>query len=174
MTQYYFEITRAVFTIYVVLLLAAAIFDAWKFIIPNWLSLVLVLLFVATALVSPFGVDWLSHLAAAGIVLLCGFVLYCFKIFGAGDIKLMTAVALWAGLADLPEFLIDVALFGGFLALFLIVLRRAIFMLLAQPWWRGSTELPRVLVNGEAIPYGVGIAAGAIYVGNSLPLLGNV
>jgi prepilin peptidase CpaA len=174
MTAYYFEITKALFTIYVVLLVAAGAFDAWKFIIPNWLSLVLALLFVAAGLASPFGVDWLSHLGAGAAVLVGGFLLYSFKrILGAGDVKLMTAVALWTGFAHLLDFLLVVAFFGGVLAIALIVGRQIAVALLVQSWWKGGRALPRILVSGEAVPYGIAVAAGGIFVAGSLPLLGN-
>jgi hypothetical protein len=32
--------------------------------------------------------------------------------------------------------------------------------------------MPRVLLQGEPVPYGVGIAAGGIWLGMKLPLLG--
>ena len=68
MEAYYLEITKIGFYLYVFLLVMAAVFDAWKFIIPNVLSVALIGLFLVLATASPFPVKWWSHLGAAVIV----------------------------------------------------------------------------------------------------------
>ena len=172
MDALYVNLLYGVFGLYSVLLVVAAVFDSWKFIIPNAVSVALVALFVVTALILPFDVDWLSHLGAALAVFAGGAVLYGFGKLGAGDVKLMTAVALWAGLTELPDFLLYVALGGGALALGLMALRRILLGLqIALPRF-GKIKLPRALLTAEPIPYGLAIAPGAIYLGDSLPHLG--
>lgn len=171
MEAYYFLITKAAFYLYIVLLLSAAICDIWRFVIPNLLSIVLIGLFVLVAAVSPFPVDWLSHLGAALGFFVVGFGLYAAKALGAGDVKLLAAVSLWAGLDRLLDLLLFVALAGGALSIFLIVLRRFLpgFLLAIRA---ENTKLPTVLLAGEPVPYGVGIATGAIFIATSLPVLG--
>ena len=97
----------------VIMLLAAGVFDVWRtFIIPNVISAVLVVAFVPAALLLPLSGPWWSYPAAAVIVFGVGLVGYSFKIMGAGDIKLLTAVSLWAGLGQLFAFLVLVAICG--------------------------------------------------------------
>jgi prepilin peptidase CpaA len=174
MEAYYLEITRIGFYLYILLLVVAAAFDAWKFIIPNVLSVALIGLFLVVATATPFPVNWWSHVGAAVVFFAGGLVLYRFRILGAGDIKLITSVALWAGFEHLPVLILGVALAGGALSLFLIILRRVIVSVLVQLKSSKNPTLPRILLVGEAVPYGVGIAAGAIWLSSSLPLLGGL
>lgn len=156
----------------VIMLLAASVFDVWRFIIPNVISAVLVVAFVPAAVLLPLSEPWWSYPAAAVIVFGVGLVGYSFKIMGAGDIKLLTAVSLWAGLGELPVFLVFVAICGGVLALALIILRRVLFLGMASFAPLHGVRLPRILVSGEAVPYGVAIAAGGIVLVLTLPYLG--
>jgi prepilin peptidase CpaA len=153
------------------LLAAAALFDACKFVIPNWISLALVGLFVGAGLVYPPGIDWLSHLGAMGLVLLGTLLLYRFRFLGGGDLKLLVAAGLWAGLGQLPQLLIWTAIAGGVFALGLIVLRRLLTGALVAQSAFEQVALPRFLLPGEQIPYGVAIAAGGIWLARDLPLL---
>src|SRR3546814_14462808 len=84
----------------------------------------------------------------------------------------MTAVSLWAGLDALPQLLLWTALAGGAFALGLIVLRRLLGGLLVVQPFAETVTLPRLLLPGEAIPYGVAIAIGGILVARNLPHLG--
>src|SRR3546814_2389693 len=98
-------------------------------------------------------------------------VAYRFGVVGGGDLKLMTAVSLWAGLDALPQLLLWTALAGGAFALGLIVLRRLLGGLLVVQPFAETVTLPRLLLPGEAIPYGVAIAIGGILVARNLPHL---
>ena len=158
----------------VVLLVVAACFDLTRFIIPNFISATLVVLFMAAAILLPINEPWWSYPAAAVIVFAVGLVMYRFNILGAGDVKLLTAVALWAGMAQLPYLLIFVAIIGGVLAVLLILLRRLLFLLGASFAPLGRLSLPKVLVTGEPVPYGIAIAAGGIWLSFYLPYLGGL
>lgn len=172
MAAYYSEITSGAFYLYVILLLIAAVTDIWKFIIPNLLSLAVIALFVALALMQPFPVAWGSHLGAAALFFAGGLLLYRFNILGAGDVKLLTALSLWAGFSHLLDLLLGVALCGGGLALALIIGRKVFFSLVLLGSAPESRTIPRVLLQGEPVPYGVGIAAGGIWLGSKLPIFG--
>src|SRR5210317_1429760 len=102
---------------FICLLFIAVCYDIYKFLIPNIISICVFLLFFPAAYFSPSPVQWAGHLAAAGGVLMVGAVLFHFNWLGGGDVKLLTAVALWTGLQTLPIYLITVALAGGLLAL---------------------------------------------------------
>ena len=162
---------------YLFLLVMAGVCDALQYKIPNKISVALVVVFFLSAgltyWTSPYPVHMLSHLAAAAIVFVVGLPLFFFRVFGAGDIKLLTAVALWAGLDLLPNVLIYVAILNGVVALVLIGGRRALFLVLAHPRFPDGINLPRVLTTGEPVPYGIGIAAGSIVLAvfDKLPLL---
>lgn len=164
-------VTYIAFGLYMVLLAIAAATDIWVFKIPNWVSAMLFLLFFPVALLSPGEIDWLSHLGAALAVFVGGIVLYVLRWFGAGDVKLMTAVAIWAGFPHLLAFLFYVTLAGGVLAVFLLTLRFAIPRLPLSQTATGPRNLPQALTKGGRVPYGVAISAGSIFLGFVLPLL---
>ncbi len=176
MDQYYLTIFYVASGLYTLLLCTAAAFDAWKFIIPNAITVALMALFVATSLLLPFDMswrDWASHFGAAGLVLAGGAVMFAFNKLGGGDVKLITAVAFWAGIEHLADLLLYIAVAGGALAIGLMVVRRVLIAVMTA----GSLTklaLPRVLLSGEPIPYGLAIAPSAIFVGTELPQLGVV
>ena len=174
MDQSYLTIFYIASGLYTLLLCIAAAFDSWKFIIPNAITVALIALFVVTALLLPDDMgwrDWLSHVGAAGAVLAGGAVLFAFNKMGGGDVKLMTAVAFWAGFEYLADLLLYIALAGGALAIVLIIVRRVLFGLMTAA---SLTKLavPRMLLSGEPVPYGLAIAPSAIFLGTRLPQLG--
>lgn len=160
------------FGVYAALLLTAAIFDLARFTIPNTVVVGLVVLFPAAALILPLDPEWSSRAGAAVAVFLAGLAAYRFGALGAGDVKLLTAVSLWAGFELLPPLLLYTALSGGVLALLLVVLRS---VLVAAAVWRpfgNAVAVPRVLMTGAHIPYGVAIASGAILIAGRHPYFG--
>jgi prepilin peptidase CpaA len=142
-------------------LLFAAAHDALTYTIPNGLALAIAVAFPVAAILAFTEVAWLSHLAAAGIVLVLGTVLFRMGLFGGGDIKLWAAVALWTGLGALLYQAICITLLGGAMGL-LAMLGRAILSRWGARLSISLERLPRVLRPKGAIPYGVAIAGGAI------------
>jgi prepilin peptidase CpaA len=103
-------------------------------------------------------------------VFLAGALLFARGYLGGGDVKLLSAAALWAGPAGLPTLLLLTAVFGGALALFLLLplggqLATSARLMLGQP------ALPAPHGLAMPIPYGVAIAGAAVIVVVS-PLLG--
>jgi len=145
------------------LLIIAAISDARHYRIPNWLNAVIALTFVAGQLSqSPSGTELIVHLAAAALVFLCGFILFSLNLFGGGDVKLITALALWTGFAELPRFILLTTLAGGVLALLLLILR-----------WLSAGRGNKI---DSRVPYGIAIAVAGLdfcmqQQGIDLPLL---
>ena len=92
--------------------------------IPNSAVLAVIVLFGGWYLAAP-GVSLQSALLAALIVFIGGFALSAFKVVGAGDSKLAAAVALFAGLHGLPQFIIYMAVAGGVIALCMLVAQPA-------------------------------------------------
>ena len=146
------EVTRCIVAaLFVAVVAVAALSDIRHRRIPNWTVLVVAALFGIWVFVGP-AVSVTSSLAAAGITLLTTGVLYAFRLLGAGDSKLMTVVALFAGLGHLFQFVLVTVIAGGVLALAsLAVQQTRIF---------GSDF-------GRDIPYGVAIAiAGVVVMGS--------
>lgn len=157
------------------LMVVAALFDLWRFIIPNWISVALAGLFLALAVLQPVPVAWLSHLGAMALVLLGSLVLYRFGFLGGGDLKLLSVAGLWIGLDSLLAFLVVTAIVGGGLSLALVAVRwmlTSVLVMQSAPDCFTRISLPRLLLPGEHVPYGVAIAAGGIWVARGLPHLG--
>ncbi|MBO9499345.1 MAG: prepilin peptidase [Novosphingobium sp.] len=130
-------------------LLFAAFTDIRSRQIANWLN-------AAIALCAPL-FWWASGIAlwpdvgiqlgvaAATFAVLA--VLFAFRAMGGGDVKLLTALALWIPPAQFLSLLIVMALVGGVLTLVI-----------------GSWHIARHRRDRLAIPYGVAIAAGGLWV----------
>ncbi len=172
MDQSYLMIFYIASGLYTLLLCIAAALDTWKFIIPNAVTVGLIVLFVVTALLLPFDIDWLSHLGAAAAVLAGGAVMFAFNKMGGGDVKLMTAVAFWTGFEYLADLLLYIALAGGGLAIGLLVARKLLLGLMTARASLTKLSVPRILLSGEPVPYGLAIAPSAIFLGTKLPQLG--
>ncbi len=129
--------------------------DARRYIIPNWLNLAIVGLFI---LAWPLlGIAPWSGLAAASLVLLVGFGIFALGLMGGGDVKLLAACTLWTGWTmRTPEFLLLTAMVGGVLVVVVLLMR----LLLAPLWLRyaATLPLPRLLTRKEPVPYGIAIA----------------
>jgi prepilin peptidase CpaA len=156
------------------LLATAVLTDLRALRIPNMIPLLLVGLFVVVAGVTEWAarpVNWPSHLLAGGIVFGAGLGLFAWGKIGGGDVKLLTAVALWHGLHLLPELLLLTALLGGVLGLAFLVLRKSgLATMLAASGVRSV-----VLEDGAGIPYAVAIVAacGVMLTQHQLPFLSN-
>jgi prepilin peptidase CpaA len=155
-----------VIAVLAVLLIAAAVDDLREYRIPNHLVVGIAALYPAHVLTSPQPVPWVIAAIFAGIVFATGIGFFAAKVMGGGDVKLMGAVALWAS----PQYL---------MSLFVITLAVALLMAFingvraaaaesraAQNFSLGATvaNLRHVPILKMQIPYGVGIAAGGLYV----------
>ena len=147
---------------FVLIVLAAAASDLISYRIPNFLVLALMGAFVVWGALHYKETAWLSHFGAALLCLAAGYVFYLFRQIGAGDVKLLAAVALWTGLNGLIALLLFTSL-SGLLALPLILLARALVAKAhARNLWKPEWPVPRVLIKKQGAPYGVAIALGAI------------
>jgi len=143
------------------LVIWGALSDLATYRIPNAVPAGLVLLFLTSSLIAPqAGALWL-HVAIGGLILLGTFALFLGGVFGAGDAKMLSAVALWAGPAGLLHLLGAVALSGILILAILLPVRVAISTLGNR---RGLSEasLPKLFRKHSGVPYGVAIAVGAL------------
>jgi prepilin peptidase CpaA len=146
---------------YASLLAAAAGYDAWARRIPNWAVVGLLGVFLVGLTLGWLAPAWPSCLAAFAVALLVGFPMFVGRVMGAGDVKLLAAAALFAGMDNLLLLLVGTALAGGVLAAAALAARPYEGFLVASGW-----PQPRA-----GLPYGVAIAAGALYAGWSSGLL---
>lgn len=137
-----------------ILLVAAAVSDAVRYRIPNGICLALLLLFPAYVVTSPLGVHWEQNVMVTGLVLLSGFAMFLGNLAGAGDIKLLTVVALWAGPHLIAVLLIVTAISGGILA----------FGMAAMTYFRNRHNKEKLAVAKVPIPYGIAIALGGLNI----------
>jgi prepilin peptidase CpaA len=135
--------------------MAGAISDLRRYEIPNSLTIGLLLTAAAYGLATP-GFAWASHAAAGGIMFAIAVLLFHLQWWGGGDAKLVTGVAVWSSLAELAQLGACIALAGGGLAAVLLIGRR----LAAH---RDPETLLPMLRRGGPVPYGVAIAAGALW-----------
>jgi len=147
------------------LLLWAAMTDIIHFRIANRVSLAIAGLYPAYVAASWLGgglpADWAGSLIAGAGVFAAGLALFSFGLVGGGDVKLLSVVALWAGLGGLLPMLLVVGAAGGFLSIGLIAAKAASYV--RQPASRPA-DLPlwRAVMQQPA-PYGVAIAVGGLF-----------
>jgi hypothetical protein len=58
------------------------------------------------------------------------------------------------------------------LAIVLIIVRRVLIGVMAVGDTTSKLKVPRILLTGEPVPYGLAIAPSAIFIGTKLPQLG--
>lgn len=154
---------------FVVSVMFAMVSDFSRLRIPNIVSIVLVAAFAAYVLAGGVPNIW-PHLMLAGAVFVTLFVFFVLGWLGAGDVKFLSALMLWAGPAQGVSFIVLFALFGGVFAMGLLGLRRAL------PFYPILSELPvlskfsRWARNGLC-PYGIPIGLAALCVAPSIFML---
>lgn len=131
--------------------------DIRKYIIPNWLVGALLVLYPVGVFLAPAAVDWTMALVGMLIVFAGGYFIFAMRWMGAGDIKLLTACALWVGYDHLLDYIYAVALLGGALSIALLLGRKMVPMVAGK---LSIKTLPRILQEGAPVPYGIAIAIG--------------
>jgi prepilin peptidase CpaA len=106
------------------LLVAAAVEDVRRLIIPNRIPLGIIILYPAYVLSTGAPVDWVGGSTLAAGALAIGIALFAFRYAGGGDVKLFVAASLWAGPALFPSFLLVTSLVGAAMAAGMLAHRR--------------------------------------------------
>jgi prepilin peptidase CpaA len=143
------------------LLVWAVISDFSSMTIPNRLPIAVSILFVAHIFASPTPVDWIGSLEVAAAVFVFSAVLFHFRLMGGGDVKLMAAIALWAGPQNVLGFLLITSLTGGALAR--IALSKFAPYVEFALHFVGGTGTAGGMAR-RVIPYGIAIAVGGFSV----------
>ena len=130
-------------------LLFAAFTDLRRRQIDNWLNAGIALgaplFWYASGLSLWPGVAWQIGIAVASFIVLAG--LFAIRAMGGGDVKLLTALALWIQPAWFLKLLIMMALVGGLLTIVC-----------------GAWHIARRQRDRLAVPYGVAIATAGLWV----------
>ena len=110
--------------------------------------------------------DILISLAIASVIFMVCVGFFALNIMGGGDVKLIPAVALWAGTAHILSYLLIASLIGGVFAAAIIVKNR----IKASKYYKSSVNINLSVAEEKesAVPYGVGIAVGGLYVAYQL------
>jgi prepilin peptidase CpaA len=143
------------------LVIAAAIGDVLTMRIPNWLNGATALAVVPMAVLAGMPLDIVPwHLLAGAVMLVFGFGLFARGYVGGGDAKLLAAAGLWIGWSSLLPFVLVTTLAGGALAIIckLWQLVRTEHEARDFAWFR------RAIRADLELPYGIAIAAGAVWV----------
>ena len=141
------------------LMIYAAYSDLKSYTLPNFISLLLVGGFVIIMLIlqPPLSaVGW--HAGIGAILFVVGFILFATGLFGGGDVKVIAALGLWLGPMNVLSFLALMAIFGGVLALALLVFRK----IKIPQHWLDNSAIAGLHSKEEGIPYGVAIAVAAL------------
>ena len=146
-------------------MMMAAILDFLTLKIPNKLVLFFLAMFCLVAPLSGLPLPELGwHLAAGGLCLLIGFLLFVPGWIGGGDAKFFAVAALWIGWDQLFAFAAMSTILGGLMALLLVLYRAfplPVFMMRIDP-------LNRLHQAETGIPYGVAMAiAGLVVFGDT-------
>lgn len=99
-----------------------------------------------------------NHALAFAIVFGITFVLFSLNMIGAGDSKMLSAVAVWAGFGGIFPLLFWMSIVGGLLGLIALFLKKR--MPVKAP--KEGSWVDRVQKGESAVPYGIAIAAGAV------------
>jgi prepilin peptidase CpaA len=157
----------------VLVALVGAVSDVRNARIPNWLtySALVAALGLRTALLG------LSGLKSGALGMLAAGGLFCLLFFlgamGGGDMKLMAAMGAWVGSTQVVTLILAVSLAGGVLAIGRIIFGnvvgqtlRATLQLIAYRFTSGLRPHPELNVqspDSKRVPFGVAIAAGALF-----------
>lgn len=141
-------------------LLMAAYTDFWSMKIPNLVSLAMAAGFFLTLPLTWQGLPVFGeHLSMGLIFFLAGFAMFAFGWLGGGDAKLMAAISLWFGWGDALPFILYTTIFGAALGISLML-----GGYLAPVKLRTSAFGMRLFQGGKDMPYGIALAAGALFV----------
>jgi prepilin peptidase CpaA len=144
-----------------VLLIAAAFEDLRRLIIPNLLTIGLCLLWPVYFAAAPSLTGALAAIGCGLGVFLVGGLLFARGYVGGGDVKLLSAAALWAGPTGTPSLLVLTGLIGGALALLLLMPGGSQIAEMVRLRWGCS---PMRTDGGTPVPYGIAIASAALIV----------
>lgn len=156
-------IEAAILVIFPMLVAFGGASDLLTMTIQNRVSLLLMAGFVIVALATGLPLaGWGTHFLGLLPVFLIGFGCFAAGWMGGGDVKFMSAIALWIGFTpELGQFALLVTLYGAILTLGLLYMRGMVLVpnaLARQDWFA------RLHDSKSGIPYGIAIAIAGLQV----------
>ena len=148
--------------------IGAAISDAMTFRIPNAFPLILVGLFLVSAITTMPTDALLWHVVAGVAVLVAGMGLLALNVIGGGDAKLLAAISLLAGPFLVMPLVMFISLAGLALALTIYLLRA-----IGVAAWLERHGV-RGFAGGRMCPYAVAIAGGWVLLFVVVPALAHL
>ncbi|WP_421593118.1 A24 family peptidase [Shinella sp. M27] len=157
-----------IFVVFPLCLAVAACSDLLTMTIPNRVSVILLAAFLIVTPLVGLGLPAITiHLGAGLLVFSIGFALFALNVMGGGDVKVLSASAVWFGFtASLLEYIILVSFFGGLLTVAIVMLRGKSTQIYAA-----GLPVPTHLLSGNKVPYGIAIGAAAFAAYPSSPLM---
>jgi len=154
----------AINLVYVSCLCYAIVSDFRRLIIPNWAPLALVSAFAVYAATHLGWRMFMAHFANAAVVFVLATAFFVAKWMGGGDVKLLTAVALWMGPEHGALFTLLMAVLGAVLAMALILIRQYGELVGQSIWDLAFFKRLAELAHAGECPYGVAIGIAALLV----------
>lgn len=140
----------------IVSLLVSMVSDVKKYILPNKASIAIIVSFLLFAFATMTLEMMMYHVITAVVVFALTFFFYWKKAFGAGDVKLLSSVSLWAGPQLVIPLLLIVSIVGGLLGLFLVFAAY-----IKRKHTQAKTEKNLLKIK---IPYGLAIGCGGLFL----------
>lgn len=143
------------------LMIFSAFSDLFTFTIPNRVSVLLVVVFLALAAYLQLSLrEFASHASCGLAMLALTFTMFQLGWVGGGDAKLASATALWLGWGLLLDYGLVVSVAGGVLTLIIIELRRRDLpgALLSVGF------IARLAEKTNGVPYGIALAIAGLLV----------
>ena len=138
----------------------AAISDVRRYAIPHICTLALLALYPLHVWLASVDINVIASVIVAATAFAICFTFFALNRLGGGDVKLITAAALWAGPALIGEFTMIMAFAGGALSLLYLthfhVAPALGFDIAGMRGYRNSMAIK--------LPYGVAIATGGFWV----------
>lgn len=139
----------------------AALSDLRSFRIPNMCTVLLLGVYPVHVWLSPSSINIVGALIVAAITFVICIAIYASGRLGGGDVKIISALALWAGPTLIAELLVITTFAGGILSLIYLSRFRDV---IALNFDRVGEASARDHVLSEKLPYGVAIACGGSVV----------
>jgi len=154
------------------IMLWAAYSDLTRYLLPNKLCLAAAALypiFLLATYVDGDGMplhDILMSIVIALVIFAVCAGFFALNIMGGGDVKLIPIVALWAGSTHVLPYLFITSLVGGLIAMTIIIINR----INRSKYYKSSENINLYVAEKKisAVPYGIGIALGGLFVAYQL------
>lgn len=160
-------LVAAFISIYIGCIAHAAWTDATRMKISNSVSIILVVAFLLFAAIYLPLTPAITHIGIASAIFAVTFCCYALRWMGGGDVKLLSALALWIGPTQILSYLTAVALLGGLFAACILVAQRV----MPRPGHTNSSPILKSIetwTRSGRVPYALPIGGAALSYTNTI------